>query len=236
MSQKAGLKFLPCGCSYDQIIQAHKHTSTTSDPSLPYPSAMSSFTHALPRRLSTRATPNCAPALRVESPAAEAISPPFHYYLPHISDSTTDFYTDCSWIAYDLCEPNEQAETEALLFPSSSSSPEDLDLDLPFIADDDWNYYLATAELPYHSSDEEGCLVENTRERTGSPGQERVRPKTKLRKKKDWEGFWLERKVNRTLGPTVGYVSSKVGRLVARFEKLARREKEKGGVGWNFRP
>ncbi|KAF2749226.1 hypothetical protein M011DRAFT_466344 [Sporormia fimetaria CBS 119925] len=46
----------------------------------------------------------------------------FKYYLPHISTLTHDFYTDSSFLAYGhpIIEPNETAETEALLFGTST--------------------------------------------------------------------------------------------------------------------
>ncbi|KAF2470686.1 uncharacterized protein BDR25DRAFT_355157 [Lindgomyces ingoldianus] len=32
----------------------------------------------------------------------------FHYYLPHISDSVTDYYTEKSWVAYDVYDEKEE--------------------------------------------------------------------------------------------------------------------------------
>jgi hypothetical protein len=52
--------------------------------------------------------------------------------MPHISSSSIDFYTDASWIAFDLRESNEQEETEEMLIN---------DIDLPFVQEDDFNYY-----------------------------------------------------------------------------------------------
>lgn len=56
----------------------------------------------------------------------------FQYYMPQISSSSRNFYTDTSWVAFDLIQPNEHAETEKTLLD---------DMNLPFVQEDDFNYY-----------------------------------------------------------------------------------------------
>jgi hypothetical protein len=169
---------------------------------------MATFSHATLKRNPFRTQPEFDFAFSNATRVSKIYH--FNYYLPHISDSTTDFYTDVDWVAYDLTEPNEQAETEALWLDMDSTS--EGAVDLPFIAEDDFNYYPSPAELPYHSSDEDWLI--NTEGRSQEPR------KTKLRKKKEGEGFWLERKVMR---------------LVGVFERLSLRSKSHFKRHWRFR-
>lgn len=127
----------------------------------------------------------------------------FHYYLPHISTSTTAFYTENDDMTTDLTEPNEQAETEALWLSPCSPDSNAESMELPFIAEDDFNYYPEPEELPYHSSDEEWLIETKEREQKQTIG--------KLRKKKEGQEFWLEKKVMR---------------LVGMFERLAKGKKQ----------
>lgn len=101
----------------------------------------------------------------------------FQYYLPHISNSSADFYTSQDWVAYDMREASEQVETETLIAG---------DLDLPFIHEDDFNYYPATA-------DELSCASGFSTDTDESLLAGRRLKRTKLAKKKEWEEFWLER-------------------------------------------
>lgn len=71
---------------------------------------------------------------------------------------------------------------EAMLFDESS-------LDLPFIHEDDFNYYPEPAELLYRSSTEDNRLF---RESARMAGEGR-----KIKKKRGLEEFWLKKKVAR---------------------------------------
>jgi len=145
---------------------------------------MSTFSHAAP----PKRNPSTSLA-DFDSGSKNTKTYRFHYYLPHISSSSTDFYTESDGTAHDFVQPNEQAETEALwLSPDSPAGS----LELPFIAEDDFNYYPEPAELPYHSSDEEWLISTKRRSQRRSIG--------KLRKKKVGQEFWLEKKVMRLVG------------------------------------
>ena len=106
----------------------------------------------------------------------------FHCYMSHISSSTTDFYTDSHWDAYDIDDADELAETEKAILD---------DMELPFIYNDDFNYYPEPDELPY--TDEMGTtegLIDN--------GHHAKALKV-LKKKKAGERFWLEEIFRRLL-------------------------------------
>lgn len=105
----------------------------------------------------------------------------FQYYLPHISNSTSDFYTATDWVAYDMRDIHDQENTK---------QPIVAQLELPFIHEDDFNYYPTPSDLPYDeniASTEEGLV------------SGRKLKRTKLVKKKGWEMIWLERKVAKLL-------------------------------------
>jgi hypothetical protein len=120
----------------------------------------------------------------------------FHHYLPRISTSTTDFYSVTDWTAHVAThahtEPDEQAETEAQLFGSSTSN-----LSLLFIEDDDFNYYPEDEpnELPRRStqlSKVYGHIIfgDDVKVESRTAGR-------KLQKKKGGEVLWLEKKIRR---------------------------------------
>jgi hypothetical protein len=120
----------------------------------------------------------------------------FHHYLPRISTSTTDFYSVTDWTAHVAThahtEPDEQAETEAQLFGSSTSN-----LSLLFIEDDDFNYYPEDEpnELPRRSTQlskvyEHIIFGDDVKVESRTAGR-------KLQKKKGGEVLWLEKKIKR---------------------------------------
>jgi hypothetical protein len=76
-----------------------------------------------------------------------------------------------------MCEANEQAETEELMAR---------DYELPFIYEDDFNYYPETSELPYNE-----CMASTQESLVLGRGMKRMR----LVKKKQWDEFWLEKVV-----------------------------------------
>ncbi|KAH7117116.1 hypothetical protein B0J11DRAFT_510120 [Dendryphion nanum] len=170
----------------------------------------------------------------------------FLYYLPHASTSTRDFYTELDWVAYDIIErlldspikpmktkatqttaepkktdptpsdtvrppsepaPNELGETSAALFAH---------LELPFIHEQEWNYYPPQSDPPYHSSDE-SLLIQNP-----EPKRSAAEKGAKKLKKTD-DDFWVE---------------DKIDDIVASIRRMDFRRKL--GLGgkwrWNFRP
>jgi hypothetical protein len=66
----------------------------------------------------------------------------FQYYLPHISSKNEDHYA--SWVAFDMRDANEQAETEEMVLN---------DFDLPFVEEDDFNYYPGRSPRPLYTAD-----------------------------------------------------------------------------------
>ena len=76
-----GKQILPCDCSRSHIFLTQLNTINEEDPKTKDTSAFSSTFNALKRELD---------------------SFQFHYYLPHISDHSVDFYSDQGFVAYDL--------------------------------------------------------------------------------------------------------------------------------------
>lgn len=107
----------------------------------------------------------------------------FQYYLPHISNSDVDLYTTQDWVAYDMREPNEQAETEQLIVA---------DLELPFIREEEFNYYPETCrdqkDRSVRSTDKESLVLR------GKVWRARL-----VKEGPDVE-FWLEKMIERVLG------------------------------------
>lgn len=63
----------------------------------------------------------------------------FQYYLPHASTDSTDQYADASGIAFSRRDVEERAEMEEMLLEG---------FDLPFVDEDDFNYYPERSPRP----------------------------------------------------------------------------------------
>ncbi|KAF2273312.1 uncharacterized protein EI97DRAFT_445049 [Westerdykella ornata] len=180
---------LPCGCLRSTLFQALSSVPITELPA--YPSTTASFSSTAPGRItpvsSSSGPPSTPTSLHrsstsftdfssVFSPPDTAFSPvstgedetpTYHwqYYIPHISTSTSDYYTDCSWIAFDVVRPQTgtsgcflKGETEA----EAEQSPEERiqmaqgmlspiprtpeEVELPEIGDDEFEYYPSPIE------------------------------------------------------------------------------------------
>jgi hypothetical protein len=182
-------KPLPCGCTRKQILIQNLATiqEAPTPNSFAFPGSTATFSSTSASQGLERADTD----FNIPLPIEETDTIQFKYYLPHISTSTSDFYTDCEWIAYDQLSPNEEAETEALFFASSPST-----VDLPFIARDSFIYYPpepVAGELPRRSTEEDMVA-----ERDGPNGlmlrRGDIRSK-KFQQKKHWGGFTPEGKV-----------------------------------------
>ncbi|KAF2190588.1 hypothetical protein K469DRAFT_721489 [Zopfia rhizophila CBS 207.26] len=114
-----GNTILPCGCSRSHALVSKLDTVKEDS----YPGKISSFT-------STSG-----------SPRRGGDDFQFNYYLPHISDSITDFYTEQYFMVFDV---NGDEEVE-------KGTAEQLEL--PFIHEDDFQYYPSTTDFGSQFSD-----------------------------------------------------------------------------------
>ena len=174
MPQNPGSQILPCGCSRSHVLIQNLDTVVEN----PYPGRSSAFSSTSTATTTSTSSPA---SLHRQDTDFEDSGCQFQYYLPHISNSVTDFYTDQEWVAYDIRDGNEEAETEILITE---------DLELQFIHDDDFQYY-PTSEMGTKS------VISNATEISPTMGTSLKR--TKLMKKKVWEEFWLEKVVLRVL-------------------------------------
>lgn len=149
MTEHPGKAILPCGCTRSHVL-VQKLDTIPEKPRI-YPSEASEFS------ITKSDTQEKSSLQRVDTdfdfdfdcPFPKHTRVEFRYYLPQISTSTTDLYTDCDWIAYDTIESSEQPERQGSLL---SSCPEDMELPSP-ISGDGWNYYPETET--YYSTDED---------------------------------------------------------------------------------
>ncbi|KAJ4297546.1 hypothetical protein N0V90_005438 [Kalmusia sp. IMI 367209] len=101
------------------------------------------------------------------------------------SHNSTYSYRDASWVVYNMLEPNEKVENKKTLND---------DFELPFIRDDDFNYYPKLNPRPHGPySNEEMAPTEE------SLVLGKAVKRTKSVKKKVWEDFSLEDVVLRAL-------------------------------------
>lgn len=119
----------------------------------------------------------------------------FQYYITHLSTSTHAIYTPFDWVAYNLIdkyfdsptEPDSSIEVAETSGPRADSvrtvstgndgyESESSELTLPFIYDDEWNYYPESSgsrELVV-KSDEAGGKKEKKKEKRKSIWQRKV--------------------------------------------------------------
>jgi hypothetical protein len=88
------------------------------------------------------------------------------------------------WLAYDVRESNEQTGTKELAAYGFA------DYNLPFIGENDFNYYPRLCESPYNDS------MDSTRDGLVLGGELKG---TRLARKKHWEEFWLEKATSKLL-------------------------------------
>ncbi|KAF1951049.1 hypothetical protein CC80DRAFT_553714 [Byssothecium circinans] len=143
---------------------------------------------------------------------------PIQYYLPHVSTDCTDVYTTDDWVAYDMREPDEEAETEALILD---------DVDLPFIDEESFSYYpKATASGAEAEADGawEGEVGENEEEWVLGGELKRVKV---VEEEKSVEVVEKKKKKKTLVKKKAGYVfwlEKKIGALMKKMKKLRLKE------------
>ncbi|KAF1978021.1 hypothetical protein BU23DRAFT_654241 [Bimuria novae-zelandiae CBS 107.79] len=157
------IDIIPCTCSDSHII-APPGMPCLADilkPPTPIPESV-----CPPSKRSSRSTPindPPSPTSRwskrtesfhsIEEPQVERQDDlAFCYYLPRISSTTKDHYTDAPWVAFDVRKSDEQTESEEMEF------------DLPFVQDKDFQYYPrknSQVHGPEAARKEESSLVDN---------------------------------------------------------------------------
>ncbi|KAF2446854.1 hypothetical protein P171DRAFT_240449, partial [Karstenula rhodostoma CBS 690.94] len=138
---------IPCTCS-DPHILSHPGKPCLVEILSPSPESLfrRSKRYGLVSPLSSRSSSSSLSSDSVEEEVEHAQDgPAFRYYLPHISSNSVDYYTDASWVAFDMRDANERAETEEMLLG---------DFDLPFVDEDDFNYYPGKSLRPLSAAED----------------------------------------------------------------------------------
>ncbi|KAF2115625.1 hypothetical protein BDV96DRAFT_658871 [Lophiotrema nucula] len=175
---------LPCGCWHSKVLHKifgavpddHPHHRQTLGP-------MSTSSSSLP----TPEGDAGASLLRSHDTFPNFHEPHcFQYYLPLISDSQNDFYTEQDWVAFDMLSPAlTQFSSEDEFVRSVAEIQE-----LPVIRDQDFQYYPNSAWSASTGDGEGDALIE----------KKLKKKRAKLVKKKAWEEFRIEKTVRRWLG------------------------------------
>ncbi|KAF2658422.1 hypothetical protein K491DRAFT_676460 [Lophiostoma macrostomum CBS 122681] len=227
----APITVLPCGCKRNHVLisklspitECSSHypgptsafsSSSSSPSSTPQPSTSRSSTPSLQRSIDMHDFPISHPHSPEPSTTAlpSATELDFQYYIPHLSTSTHDVYTDCSWIAFDTLGHSADdldACMAALVFPDWSSE----NMNIPLIREDQYKYYPDHEHEHGHehesgeSAPDEDMDLESFRrlvdEVIGGRGAQRKTGgagRRRLKKKRAREEFWLERKVGGLVG------------------------------------
>ncbi|KAF2708474.1 hypothetical protein K504DRAFT_456466 [Pleomassaria siparia CBS 279.74] len=174
---------LPCGCPR---LQSSPYQDTDDELLDLYPEQSPVF--------SASAIPSTSTSLHGEiKPTSEdwPYTGRFHYYLPRISSRSNDVYTSDTHAAYDICTScSESSSSESSSSENSSTNAESdssgfqQDLKLPWINDDDFQYYPRS-----DMGAQESLELERTNEKTPIIEDEsRGKRSTKKKKKKEEEG------------------------------------------------